>query len=170
MWEISDTIFFFNQLHLLEVFLKAIEQNNFKIASAIQKKTIMDQIYFCFFVFQSNKTLRELAELREKSQEWMDNSPLFMNSFHLLNQTIPVLQVGNGSFSSVGVRVFRDFNHLHHGNGQIVTQNPYSIDEISFPPEKESETGQQMCRSHSVSSPLPWSILSLQFRDSLFTG
>lgn len=46
-----------------------------------------------FFVFQSNATLRQLAELREKSQEWMNQSPLFMNSFHLLNQTIPMLQV-----------------------------------------------------------------------------
>ncbi|XP_060049934.1 glucosylceramide transporter ABCA12 [Erinaceus europaeus] len=41
---------------------------------------------------KSNITLRQLAELREKSQEWMDKSPLFMNSFHLLNQTIPMLQ------------------------------------------------------------------------------
>ncbi|XP_074154864.1 glucosylceramide transporter ABCA12 [Sminthopsis crassicaudata] len=41
---------------------------------------------------KSNVTLRQLAELREKSQEWMDKSPLFMNSFHLLNQTIPMLQ------------------------------------------------------------------------------
>uniref|UniRef100_H0XG82 ATP binding cassette subfamily A member 12 n=1 Tax=Otolemur garnettii TaxID=30611 RepID=H0XG82_OTOGA len=41
---------------------------------------------------KSNVTLRQLAELREKSQEWMDKSPLFMNSFHLLNQAIPVLQ------------------------------------------------------------------------------
>lgn len=52
---------------------------------------------FSFFVFQSNVTLRQLAELREKSQEWMNQSPLFMNSFHLLNQTIPMLQVGEGS-------------------------------------------------------------------------
>ncbi|XP_008589246.1 PREDICTED: ATP-binding cassette sub-family A member 12 [Galeopterus variegatus] len=41
---------------------------------------------------KSNATLRQLAELREKSQEWMDKSPLFMNSFHLLNQAIPMLQ------------------------------------------------------------------------------
>ncbi|XP_049624392.1 LOW QUALITY PROTEIN: glucosylceramide transporter ABCA12 [Suncus etruscus] len=41
---------------------------------------------------KSNATLRQLAELREKSQEWMNQSPLFMNSFHLLNQTIPMLQ------------------------------------------------------------------------------
>ncbi|XP_077011154.1 glucosylceramide transporter ABCA12 isoform X2 [Tamandua tetradactyla] len=41
---------------------------------------------------KSNVTLRQLAELREKSQEWMDKSPLFMNSFQLLNQTIPMLQ------------------------------------------------------------------------------
>ncbi|XP_058155644.2 glucosylceramide transporter ABCA12 [Dasypus novemcinctus] len=41
---------------------------------------------------KSNVTLRQLAELREKSQEWMDKSPLFMNSFYLLNQTIPMLQ------------------------------------------------------------------------------
>ncbi|XP_072817426.1 glucosylceramide transporter ABCA12 isoform X2 [Vicugna pacos] len=41
---------------------------------------------------KSNVTLRQLAELREKSQEWMDKSPLFLNSFHLLNQTIPMLQ------------------------------------------------------------------------------
>ncbi|ELW49201.1 ATP-binding cassette sub-family A member 12 [Tupaia chinensis] len=41
---------------------------------------------------KSNVTLRQLAELREKSQEWMDKSPLFMNSFTLLNQAIPMLQ------------------------------------------------------------------------------
>ncbi|XP_030743372.1 glucosylceramide transporter ABCA12 [Echinops telfairi] len=41
---------------------------------------------------KSNVTLRQLAELREKSQEWMEKSPFFMNSFHLLNQTIPMLQ------------------------------------------------------------------------------
>ncbi|XP_049744043.1 glucosylceramide transporter ABCA12 [Elephas maximus indicus] len=41
---------------------------------------------------KSNVTLRQLAELREKSQEWMDKSPFFMNSFHLINQTIPMLQ------------------------------------------------------------------------------
>uniref|UniRef100_A0A8C5KJ17 ATP-binding cassette, sub-family A member 12 n=1 Tax=Jaculus jaculus TaxID=51337 RepID=A0A8C5KJ17_JACJA len=41
---------------------------------------------------KSNVTLRQLAELREKSQEWIDKSPIFMNSFHLLNQTIPMLQ------------------------------------------------------------------------------
>lgn len=41
---------------------------------------------------KSNVTLRQLAELREKSQEWMDKSPIFMNSFHLLNQAIPMLQ------------------------------------------------------------------------------
>nr|XP_012612232.2 ATP-binding cassette sub-family A member 12 [Microcebus murinus] len=41
---------------------------------------------------KSNVTLRQLAELRERSQEWMDKSPLFMNSFHLLNQAIPMLQ------------------------------------------------------------------------------
>ncbi|CAO2624895.1 Glucosylceramide transporter ABCA12 [Lemmus lemmus] len=41
---------------------------------------------------KSNVTLRQLAELREKSQDWMDKSPIFMNSFHLLNQTIPMLQ------------------------------------------------------------------------------
>uniref|UniRef100_A0A2K6G3B9 ATP binding cassette subfamily A member 12 n=1 Tax=Propithecus coquereli TaxID=379532 RepID=A0A2K6G3B9_PROCO len=43
-------------------------------------------------VYSSNVTLRQLAELRERSQEWMDKSPLFMNSFHLLNQAIPMLQ------------------------------------------------------------------------------
>ncbi|XP_058520235.1 glucosylceramide transporter ABCA12 [Ochotona princeps] len=41
---------------------------------------------------KSNVTLRQLAELREKSQEWIDKSPIFVNSFHLLNQAIPVLQ------------------------------------------------------------------------------
>lgn len=49
-----------------------------------------------------------MAELREKSQEWMDKSPLFMNSFQLLNQTIPMLQVGDSS-----VIPFRmDYNSL----------------------------------------------------------
>ncbi|XP_069883498.1 glucosylceramide transporter ABCA12 isoform X1 [Dipodomys merriami] len=41
---------------------------------------------------KSNVTLRQLAELREKSQEWIDKSPILFNSFHLLNQAIPMLQ------------------------------------------------------------------------------
>ncbi|XP_048200131.1 glucosylceramide transporter ABCA12 [Perognathus longimembris pacificus] len=41
---------------------------------------------------KSNATLRQLAELREKSQEWVDKSPILFNSFHLLNQAIPMLQ------------------------------------------------------------------------------
>ena len=68
----------------------------------------MDLICLCFFVFKSNVTLRQLAELREKSQEWMDNSPLFMNSFHLLNQTIPMLQVGDSSV----ILLHRNYNSL----------------------------------------------------------
>ncbi|XP_006867848.1 PREDICTED: ATP-binding cassette sub-family A member 12 [Chrysochloris asiatica] len=41
---------------------------------------------------KSNVTLRQLAELREKSQEWIHRSPFFMSSFQLINQTIPMLQ------------------------------------------------------------------------------
>ncbi|XP_012411009.1 glucosylceramide transporter ABCA12 [Trichechus manatus latirostris] len=41
---------------------------------------------------KSNITLKQLAELREKSQEWVSKSPFFMNSFRLINQTIPMLQ------------------------------------------------------------------------------
>ncbi|KAM5228805.1 glucosylceramide transporter ABCA12 [Ctenodactylus gundi] len=41
---------------------------------------------------KSNGTLRQLAELRAKSQEWVDKSPIFMNSFTLVNQAIPMLQ------------------------------------------------------------------------------
>ncbi|KAM4836521.1 glucosylceramide transporter ABCA12 isoform 2-T2 [Thomomys bottae] len=41
---------------------------------------------------KSNVTLKQLAELREKSQEWIDKSPILFNSFHLLTQAIPMLQ------------------------------------------------------------------------------
>ena len=67
-----------------------------------------------------------MAELREKSQEWMDKSPLFMNSFHLLNQTIPMLQVGDGS-----VITFRtDYNSLRFESpslGEWAVSNVESI-------------------------------------------
>ncbi|XP_054827532.1 glucosylceramide transporter ABCA12 [Eublepharis macularius] len=41
---------------------------------------------------KSNSTLKLLADLAHKSQEWLDNSPLIMNSLTALNQTIPILK------------------------------------------------------------------------------
>ncbi|XP_066478185.1 glucosylceramide transporter ABCA12 [Tiliqua scincoides] len=41
---------------------------------------------------KSNATLKLMAELMNKSQEWLDNSPLIMNSLTTLNETIPVVK------------------------------------------------------------------------------
>ncbi|XP_048339496.1 glucosylceramide transporter ABCA12 [Sphaerodactylus townsendi] len=41
---------------------------------------------------KSNSTLKLMADIAHKSQEWLDNSPLLMNSLTTLNQTIPVLK------------------------------------------------------------------------------
>ncbi|XP_061463687.1 glucosylceramide transporter ABCA12 isoform X2 [Rhineura floridana] len=39
---------------------------------------------------KSNSTLKLMADLLGKSQEWLDTAPLFMNSLTMLNETIPV--------------------------------------------------------------------------------
>ncbi|XP_015279544.1 PREDICTED: ATP-binding cassette sub-family A member 12 [Gekko japonicus] len=41
---------------------------------------------------KSNSTLKLMADLAHKSQEWLENSPLIMNSLTTLKQTIPVLK------------------------------------------------------------------------------
>ncbi|XP_043381517.1 glucosylceramide transporter ABCA12 [Chelonia mydas] len=41
---------------------------------------------------KSNATLKQMADLMEKSQEWLDKSPLIMNSLTTLNETIPVVK------------------------------------------------------------------------------
>nr|XP_056717219.1 glucosylceramide transporter ABCA12 [Euleptes europaea] len=41
---------------------------------------------------KSNSTLKLMADIARKSQEWLDNSPLLMNSLSTLDQTIPVLK------------------------------------------------------------------------------
>ncbi|KAM9123066.1 glucosylceramide transporter ABCA12 [Pangshura tecta] len=41
---------------------------------------------------KSNATLKQMADLMHKSQEWLDKSPLIMNSLTTLNQTIPVVK------------------------------------------------------------------------------
>ncbi|XP_053900841.1 glucosylceramide transporter ABCA12 [Malaclemys terrapin pileata] len=41
---------------------------------------------------KSNATLKQMADLMQKSQEWLDKSPLIMNSLTTLNQTIPVVK------------------------------------------------------------------------------
>lgn len=48
-------------------------------------------VLICFF--KSNATLKQMADLMEKSQEWLDKSPLIMNSLTTLNETIPVVKV-----------------------------------------------------------------------------
>ncbi|XP_053233210.1 glucosylceramide transporter ABCA12 [Podarcis raffonei] len=39
---------------------------------------------------KSNATLKLMAELTQKSQEWLDNSPLLMSSLNMLKKTIPI--------------------------------------------------------------------------------
>ncbi|XP_010614324.1 ATP-binding cassette sub-family A member 12 isoform X1 [Fukomys damarensis] len=56
---------------------------------------------------KSNATLRQLAELREKSQEWVDKSPIVMNSFYLMKQAIPMLQ---NTLKNPFVQVFVKFS------------------------------------------------------------
>uniref|UniRef100_A0A8C3T374 ATP binding cassette subfamily A member 12 n=1 Tax=Chelydra serpentina TaxID=8475 RepID=A0A8C3T374_CHESE len=41
---------------------------------------------------KSNATLKQMADLMQKSQEWLDKSPLIMHSLTTLNQTIPVVK------------------------------------------------------------------------------
>nr|XP_006127456.1 ATP-binding cassette sub-family A member 12 [Pelodiscus sinensis] len=41
---------------------------------------------------KSNATLKQMADLMQKSQEWLDKSPLIMSSLTTLNQTIPVVK------------------------------------------------------------------------------
>lgn len=44
---------------------------------------------------QSNATLKQMADLALKSQEWLDKSPAIMNSLTKLNQTVPMIKVWN---------------------------------------------------------------------------
>ncbi|XP_061858379.1 glucosylceramide transporter ABCA12 [Colius striatus] len=41
---------------------------------------------------KSNATLKQMAELAMKSQEWLDMSPVIMNSLTKLNQTVPMIK------------------------------------------------------------------------------
>uniref|UniRef100_A0A8C8SU25 ATP binding cassette subfamily A member 12 n=1 Tax=Pelusios castaneus TaxID=367368 RepID=A0A8C8SU25_9SAUR len=41
---------------------------------------------------KSNATLKQMADLMQKSQEWLDTSPLIRNSLTMLNETIPVVK------------------------------------------------------------------------------
>uniref|UniRef100_A0A8C6ZDT4 ATP binding cassette subfamily A member 12 n=1 Tax=Nothoprocta perdicaria TaxID=30464 RepID=A0A8C6ZDT4_NOTPE len=41
---------------------------------------------------KSNTTLTQMADLSLKSQEWLDKSPVIMNSLTKLNQTIPIIK------------------------------------------------------------------------------
>ncbi|XP_077641321.1 glucosylceramide transporter ABCA12 [Lonchura striata] len=41
---------------------------------------------------KSNATLEQMAELALKSQEWLDQSPVIMNSLTKLNQTVPMIK------------------------------------------------------------------------------
>uniref|UniRef100_A0A8C3EYX1 ATP binding cassette subfamily A member 12 n=1 Tax=Corvus moneduloides TaxID=1196302 RepID=A0A8C3EYX1_CORMO len=41
---------------------------------------------------KSNATLEQMADLALKSQEWLDQSPVIMNSLTKLNQTVPVIK------------------------------------------------------------------------------
>uniref|UniRef100_A0A8C2TPX5 ATP binding cassette subfamily A member 12 n=1 Tax=Coturnix japonica TaxID=93934 RepID=A0A8C2TPX5_COTJA len=41
---------------------------------------------------QSNATLKQMADLALKSQEWLDKSPAIMNSLTKLNQTVPMIK------------------------------------------------------------------------------
>nr|XP_060637352.1 glucosylceramide transporter ABCA12 [Anolis sagrei ordinatus] len=41
---------------------------------------------------KSNSTLKLMADLTQKSQEWLDSSPLLMDSLAMLNETVPVVK------------------------------------------------------------------------------
>ncbi|KFP57270.1 ATP-binding cassette sub-family A member 12, partial [Cathartes aura] len=41
---------------------------------------------------KSNATLKQMADLALKSQEWLDKSPIIMNSLAKLNQTVPMIK------------------------------------------------------------------------------
>ncbi|XP_010120287.1 PREDICTED: ATP-binding cassette sub-family A member 12 [Chlamydotis macqueenii] len=41
---------------------------------------------------KSNSTLKQMADLALKSQEWLDKSPVIMNSLSKLNQTVPMIK------------------------------------------------------------------------------
>ncbi|XP_014807435.1 PREDICTED: ATP-binding cassette sub-family A member 12 [Calidris pugnax] len=41
---------------------------------------------------RSNATLKQMADLALKSQEWLDKSPVIMNSLTKLNQTVPMIK------------------------------------------------------------------------------
>ncbi|XP_062434346.1 glucosylceramide transporter ABCA12 [Rhea pennata] len=41
---------------------------------------------------KSNTTLKQMADLSLKSQEWLDKSPVIMNSLTKLNQTVPIIK------------------------------------------------------------------------------
>ncbi|XP_009581458.1 PREDICTED: ATP-binding cassette sub-family A member 12 [Fulmarus glacialis] len=41
---------------------------------------------------KSNATLKQMADLALKSQEWLDKSPVIMNSLTKLNQTVPMIK------------------------------------------------------------------------------
>ncbi|NXL62908.1 ABCAC protein, partial [Chordeiles acutipennis] len=41
---------------------------------------------------KSNATLKQMADLALKSQEWLDKSPVIMNSLTKLNQTVPLIK------------------------------------------------------------------------------
>ncbi|KAJ6665350.1 hypothetical protein lerEdw1_004399 [Lerista edwardsae] len=41
---------------------------------------------------KSNSTMQLMADLMNKSREWLDNSPLIMNSLTTLNETIPIVK------------------------------------------------------------------------------
>uniref|UniRef100_A0ABM5EKU5 Glucosylceramide transporter ABCA12 n=1 Tax=Pogona vitticeps TaxID=103695 RepID=A0ABM5EKU5_9SAUR len=41
---------------------------------------------------KSNSTLKLMDNLMQKSQEWLDSSPLLMNSLTMLNETIPIVK------------------------------------------------------------------------------
>ncbi|XP_068803956.1 glucosylceramide transporter ABCA12 isoform X2 [Struthio camelus] len=41
---------------------------------------------------KSNTTLKQMADLALKSQEWLDKSPVIMNSLTKLNQTVPIIK------------------------------------------------------------------------------
>ncbi|XP_021254439.1 ATP-binding cassette sub-family A member 12 [Numida meleagris] len=60
---------------------------------------------------KSNATLKQMADLALKSQEWLDKSPAVMNSLTKLNQTVPVIKNAlQNPFVQVFIKVMVDLD------------------------------------------------------------
>ncbi|PKU31096.1 atp-binding cassette sub-family a member 12 [Limosa lapponica baueri] len=58
---------------------------------------------------KSNATLKQMADLALKSQEWLDKSPVIMNSLTKLNQTVPMIKETCKAFVFLDVWALQEF-------------------------------------------------------------